>query len=148
VCHLHINPAYAQQDLNSVLPVARLDELAALGEIGASPPSHYSHMGYTLRPERFLRESVTGIVRHLREESAGLVPGSLLVQRDISGLEMLDCCRPGADWLAGNDSPIAAPDSSLLGNAGKRTDCVKWAMSEQNLQNHKIYKLRSHCMCG
>jgi hypothetical protein len=73
VCHLHINPAYAQQDLNSVLPVARLDELAALGEIGASAPSHYSHMGYTLRPERFLRESVTGIVRHLREERDDVV---------------------------------------------------------------------------
>jgi D-proline reductase (dithiol) PrdB len=33
VCHLHINPAFAEQDLNSVLPVERLDELAELGEI-------------------------------------------------------------------------------------------------------------------
>lgn len=73
VCHLHINPAYAQQDLNSVLPVERLDELAELGDIGASAPSHYSYMGYTLRPERLLRESVTGIVCKLREEHVDVI---------------------------------------------------------------------------
>lgn len=42
VCHLHTNPAYAEQDLNSVLLVERLDELVELSEIGASAPSHYS----------------------------------------------------------------------------------------------------------
>ena len=28
VCHLHINPGFAERDLNSVLPAERLDELA------------------------------------------------------------------------------------------------------------------------
>jgi D-proline reductase (dithiol) PrdB len=77
VCHLHINPAFAEQDLNSVLPAERLDELAERGEIGAAAPSHYSYMGYTLRPERLLRESLPGMVRQLREEHvevAVLVP--------------------------------------------------------------------------
>jgi len=73
VCHLHINPTFAEQDLNSVLPAVRLDELAELGEIAAAAPSHYSYMGYTLRPERLLRESVPRIVRQLREEHVDIV---------------------------------------------------------------------------
>jgi D-proline reductase (dithiol) PrdB len=73
VFHLHINPAFAEQDVNSVLPIERLHELAALGEIGAAAPSHYSYMGYTLRPERLLRESLPGMVRQLREEQVDVV---------------------------------------------------------------------------
>ncbi|MGB9255763.1 MAG: glycine/sarcosine/betaine reductase selenoprotein B family protein [Candidatus Korobacteraceae bacterium] len=73
VCHLHINPAFAEQDLNSVLPSERLEELAELGEIGAAAPSNYSYMGYTLRPERLLRESVPAIVQQLREEHVDIV---------------------------------------------------------------------------
>jgi D-proline reductase (dithiol) PrdB len=73
VCHLHINPSFAEQDLNSVLPVERLDELAALGEIGAAAASHYSYMGYTLRPERLLREALPGMARRLREEHVDVV---------------------------------------------------------------------------
>ena len=68
VCHRHINRCFAEQDLNSVLPTERLQELEELSEIGAAAPSHYSYMGYTLRPERLLRESVPGIVQQLREE--------------------------------------------------------------------------------
>ena len=33
VCHLHINPHFAEQDLNSVLPAERLDELAELAGV-------------------------------------------------------------------------------------------------------------------
>lgn len=73
VCHLHINPGFAEQDLNSVLPVERLEELEELGEIGAAAPSHYSYMGYTLRPERLLRESLPGMVRQLRQEQVEAV---------------------------------------------------------------------------
>ena len=73
VCHLHINPSFAEQDLNSILPAERLDELVELGEIGATAPSNYSYMGYTLRPERLLRESLPGMVRQLREEHVDAV---------------------------------------------------------------------------
>ena len=73
VYHLHINPAFAEQDLNTVIPVERLNELAARGEIGGSAPSHYSYVGYTMRPERLLRESVPSIVRQLREEHVDAV---------------------------------------------------------------------------
>jgi hypothetical protein len=33
ICHLHINPAFAQQDLNCVMPLERLAELVALREV-------------------------------------------------------------------------------------------------------------------
>jgi D-proline reductase (dithiol) PrdB len=73
VCHRHINPTFAEQDLNSVLPAERLQELAGRGEIAAVARFHYSYMGYTLRPEQLLRESVPGIIQHLREEHVDAV---------------------------------------------------------------------------
>jgi D-proline reductase (dithiol) PrdB len=73
VYHLHINPSFAEQDLNCVMPIERLNELEALGEIGRSGPSHYSYMGYTLRPEALLRRSVPDIIRHLRQEQVDAV---------------------------------------------------------------------------
>lgn len=73
VCHLHINPSFALQDLNCVMPLERLNELETLGEISRSAPSHYSYMGYTLRPEPLLRDSVPAIIRRLREEHVDAV---------------------------------------------------------------------------
>ena len=73
VYHLHINRSFTEQDLNCALPLERLIELEALGEIGRSAPSHYSFMGYTLRPARLLSDSVPGIIRQLREESVDAV---------------------------------------------------------------------------
>lgn len=73
VYHLHINPAFAEQDLNCVLPLQQLGELEASGEIGHVAPSHYSYMGYTLRPQQLLDVSVPAIVDHLREEHVDCV---------------------------------------------------------------------------
>jgi len=77
VYHMHINPEFIQQDLNCALPVQRLVELEASGEIGRAAPSHYSFIGYTCQPERLLNESVPAIIGKLREEAVdvvGLVP--------------------------------------------------------------------------
>jgi D-proline reductase (dithiol) PrdB len=73
VCHLHINPSFAEQDLNCVMPIERLNELEALGEVRRSAPSHYSYMGYTLRPEALLRRSLPDLIRQLRQEQADAV---------------------------------------------------------------------------
>jgi len=73
VYHLHINPSFAQQDLNCVMPVERLSQLEAAGEIGRSAPSHYSYMGYTLRPEALLRGTVPRIIGQLRQEQVDVV---------------------------------------------------------------------------
>jgi D-proline reductase (dithiol) PrdB len=68
VYHLHINPDFIQRDINCALPVERLVELEAGGDIGRAAPSHYSFIGYTCQPERLLNESVPAIIGKLREE--------------------------------------------------------------------------------
>ena len=74
--HLHIERYYGESDLDCVLPLTRLEELSADGVIGEPAPSHYSFMGYLLRPEEFLRTSVPEIIGHLKAES---VDAALLV---------------------------------------------------------------------
>ena len=73
VYHLHINPSFAEQDLNCVMPIERLNELEARGVIGHSAPSHYSYMGYTMRPEALLKQSVPGIISHLRKDQVDVL---------------------------------------------------------------------------
>lgn len=73
ICHRHINPSFGAQDLNCVMPLERLNELETVGEISRSAPTHYSYMGYTLRPEPLLRDSVPAIIRRLREEQVDTV---------------------------------------------------------------------------
>jgi D-proline reductase (dithiol) PrdB len=71
--HLHIDPRPAQQDLNCLFPLTRLMELEQAGEIGASAERHYSIMGYILKPETLLQETVPAIIRDLRAEHADVV---------------------------------------------------------------------------
>ncbi len=73
VYHLHINPTFAEQDLNCLLPLDRLSELEASGEIGSVAPSHYAYMGYTTQPEQLLEESAPAIIRNLRDEYVDVV---------------------------------------------------------------------------
>ncbi|HVO71052.1 MAG TPA: glycine/sarcosine/betaine reductase selenoprotein B family protein [Aggregatilineaceae bacterium] len=77
VYHLHINPSFAEQDLNCVLPLGRLSELEADSEIGHVADSHYSFMGFILRPQVLLEETTPAIIRGLQTEQvdvAILVP--------------------------------------------------------------------------
>ncbi len=46
LAHLHLNGADILQDVNIVLPLQRLQELTALGEIRGAAAEHYSFMGY------------------------------------------------------------------------------------------------------
>jgi D-proline reductase (dithiol) PrdB len=73
VYHLHINPDFIQQDINCGLPVKRLVELEANGDIGHAAQSHYSFIGYTCQPERLIDESVPAIISRLRAESVDVV---------------------------------------------------------------------------
>jgi D-proline reductase (dithiol) PrdB len=71
--HMHIDPRPAQQDLNCLFPLGRLNELAALGEIGAAAENHYSIMGYILQPEELLHDTAPAIIHDLRAERADVV---------------------------------------------------------------------------
>jgi D-proline reductase (dithiol) PrdB len=46
ISHLHLNPAPIEKDVNVVLPLQRMKELAANGRIGGLADHHYAFMGY------------------------------------------------------------------------------------------------------
>lgn len=66
--HLHIDNRPAERDLNCVLPLERLAELAAAGVVGEVAPSHYSMMGYLLDETELLERTVPQIVDRLGDE--------------------------------------------------------------------------------
>ena len=68
VYHMHIDPRPAEQDLNCLLPLERLDELVAMGKVGRAAPSHYSFMGYILDPRELLAKSVPAMIEHLQAD--------------------------------------------------------------------------------
>ncbi|MFC1878526.1 glycine/sarcosine/betaine reductase selenoprotein B family protein [Chloroflexota bacterium] len=71
--HLHIDPAYAESDLNCVLPLDRLLELEEAGEIGSVAKGHYSTMGYILQPEVLLGQTVPAIVAEMQAEAVDVL---------------------------------------------------------------------------
>ena len=76
--HLHIHPRVVEEDLNTLLPLGRLMELEAGGEIGRSAANHYSFMGYILQPQTLLEDSVPAMIRHMKRDGVHvvvLVPG-------------------------------------------------------------------------
>jgi D-proline reductase (dithiol) PrdB len=73
VYHLHISPRPAESDLNSLLPIDRLTELAKAGVIAEAAESHYSFMGYTLQPRSLLEETTPKIIRNLKDEAVDVV---------------------------------------------------------------------------
>jgi D-proline reductase (dithiol) PrdB len=75
--HLHIDRRFGREDLDVVLPMRRLGELAGEGLVGRPADTHYSIMGYQLRPEVLERETAPAIARELKARgvhAAALVP--------------------------------------------------------------------------
>ena len=77
IYHLHIDPRFGEADLDVVLPMRRLSELAAEGFVGRPAPTHYSTMGYILDPEELVTKTAPAIAERMRAEgvdAAALVP--------------------------------------------------------------------------
>lgn len=77
VYHLHIDPRFGEADLDVVLPMRRLVELADEGFVGRAAPTHYSIMGYILEPTELVEKSAPAIAEQMRAEgvdAAALVP--------------------------------------------------------------------------
>ena len=71
--HLHIDTGYILRDLDVALPLARLRELVAAGEVGAVAESHYSIMGYQGSDTTTLeRESAPAIAAAMKSEEVDL----------------------------------------------------------------------------
>lgn len=76
--HLHIDTHFGKEDLDVVLPTHRLEELVREGVVGRSAHSHYSMMGYILRPRVLEEETAPAIAAKMNEEgvdAAVLIPG-------------------------------------------------------------------------
>ena len=75
--HLHIDPRFGEADLDVVLPMRRLAELAGEGVVGRAAPTHYSVMGYILKPKELVEQTGPAIAARMRAErvdAAALVP--------------------------------------------------------------------------
>jgi hypothetical protein len=73
VYHLHIDPTFADADINCLLPLEPLLDLEGRGEIGRAAEQHYSFMGYTPQPEKLLSESVPAMIEGLKTDGVDVV---------------------------------------------------------------------------
>ena len=76
--HLHIDTRFGEEDLDVVLPAQRLAERVRDGVVGGAARSHYSIMGYILRPQELEEVTAPAIAARMKEEgvdAAVLVPG-------------------------------------------------------------------------
>jgi D-proline reductase (dithiol) PrdB len=73
VYHQHIDPRHTEADINCLLPLERLRDLEASGEIGGVADWHYSIMGYILQPDELLGETTPAIIRNLQAEAVDAV---------------------------------------------------------------------------
>jgi D-proline reductase (dithiol) PrdB len=71
--HMHIDPRFGQADLDVVLPMRRLTELAGEGVVGDPAPKHYSLMGYILDPTVLVEETAPAIADRMRADSVDAV---------------------------------------------------------------------------
>ncbi len=68
VNHLHINTSYIKQDINVILPLARMAEFEAEGIIGRLAPNAYSFYGFQWQSTDFLKEAIEPISKKMKAE--------------------------------------------------------------------------------
>ncbi len=73
VNHLHINTNYAKQDINIILPLARMEEFEKEGIIGRLASSAYSFYGFQWQNTDFLKEAIDPISKMMKDEKVEAV---------------------------------------------------------------------------
>jgi len=73
VNHLHINTTYIQQDINVVLPLARMAEFEQEEIIGRLAPTAYAFYGFQWQSLAFLETAIAPIARKLRRDGVETV---------------------------------------------------------------------------
>ena len=73
VYHLHIDPRFGEEDLDVLLPMRRLAELAEEGVVGRPAPTHYSFMGYILETTELEQKTAPAIAASLHDEHVDAV---------------------------------------------------------------------------
>jgi hypothetical protein len=74
--HMHIDKRHGESDLNVVLPMQRLEELASRGIVGKAASRHYSIMGYQLDSEILQHETAPKMLDDMKEQG---VDGAVLI---------------------------------------------------------------------
>ena len=85
ICYLQIDPRFARQDLDCVLPLRRLQLLYANGTAGGVATTHYSYMGFIPHPPQLPAATVSAITAGRAEETVDVAV--LVPVRPV-------CCRP------------------------------------------------------
>ncbi len=73
VNHLHINTEYVLQDINVMLPLARMSEFEQEGIIGRLAPTAYSFYGFQWESTDFLKEAIEPMSKRMQEEGVDAV---------------------------------------------------------------------------
>jgi D-proline reductase (dithiol) PrdB len=73
VNHLHINTNYIKQDINVILPLARMAELEQEKIIGRLAPTAYSFYGFQWENTDFLKEAIEPISKKMELEGVEAV---------------------------------------------------------------------------
>ena len=73
VNHLHIKTDYIKQDINVILPLARMAEFEQEKIIGRLVPTSYSFYGFQWQNTDFLKEAIEPISRRMRLEGVEAV---------------------------------------------------------------------------
>jgi len=73
VNHLHINTTYIKQDINVILPLARMAELEQERIIGCLAPTAYSFYGFQWQNTDFLKEAIEPISKKMKLEEVEAV---------------------------------------------------------------------------
>jgi len=73
VNHLHINTNYIKQDINVIIPLARMAEFEKEKIIGRLAPSAYSFYGFQWQSTDFLKEAIEPISKKMKIEGVEAV---------------------------------------------------------------------------
>jgi D-proline reductase (dithiol) PrdB len=73
VNHLHINTTYVKQDINVILPLARIAEFEQEKIIGRLAPTAYSFYGFQWQNTDFLKEAIEPISKRMKLEGVAAV---------------------------------------------------------------------------
>jgi D-proline reductase (dithiol) PrdB len=77
IYHLHIDPRFGEADLDVVMPMRRLNELAHDHVVGQAASKHYSLMGYILDPTVLVEKTAPALADSMLADgvdAAALVP--------------------------------------------------------------------------
>jgi D-proline reductase (dithiol) PrdB len=73
VNHLHINKKHILDDINVILPLARMAELEEEGIIGSLAPTSYSFYGFQFQSTAFIDQGIAPMAERMRREGVEAV---------------------------------------------------------------------------